>query len=252
MFLLVERQALIRSRLDEEGRVLAGTLARELLVSEDTIRRDLRLLAAEGACKRVYGGAVALLPAGSSLDQRRSEERERKAVLAAAAATIPEPGNLVFIDAGSTNLALAEALPRDKGLTVATNAPAVAAALQDLPVFMIGGQLDQHTGACLGASALESLANLRPDICFVGVCGTDAGGSMTAYSAEDAAFKRRLVAQSRTVVVMLTNEKLGEPASYGISGPETVDVVVVERNCSSQALTVFRHGRTRIVRAGKA
>ncbi len=251
MFLLAERHALIRQRLDGDGRVLAGTLARELLVSEDTIRRDLRLLAAEGACRRVYGGAVALAAADSPIDRRQREGLERKAALATAGAVIPDAGSLVFIDAGSTNLALAQALPRDRGLSVATNAPSIAAVLYDMPVFLVGGQLDQHTGACLGASALECLSNLRPDVSFIGVCGTDLEGATTAFSAEDAAFKRRLVAQSDSIVAMLTNEKFGAPAPYRITGTRALDVLVVERDCPPEALVPFKQARARVVRAGK-
>ena len=251
MYLLAERHALIQGRLEEDGRVLADNLAGEFLVSEDTIRRDLRLLAAKGVCRRVYGGAVAITSADSPLGQRQNEDRERKAALAIAARSIPEPGSLVFIDAGSTNQALARALPRDRRLTVATNSPAVAAALLDLPVFMVGGQLDQHTGACLGASALESLSNLRPDVSFIGVCGIDSTGGTSAFSAEDAAFKRRLVAQSSSVAVMATNEKLGSPAPFGIAGRESVSFLVVEHDCPDHQLEGFGEARAHVVRAGK-
>ncbi|RVO99285.1 DeoR/GlpR transcriptional regulator, partial [Sinorhizobium meliloti] len=54
--LLRERKSLIQERLRTEGRVLAVDLAREFGVSEDTIRRDLREMAAAGLCERVYGG----------------------------------------------------------------------------------------------------------------------------------------------------------------------------------------------------
>ena len=56
--LLRERQGIIRKRLAEEGRVIAADLAQEFRISEDTIRRDLREMAAAGFCRRVYGGAL--------------------------------------------------------------------------------------------------------------------------------------------------------------------------------------------------
>ena len=45
----------IESRLQRGLSVYATGLAKEFLVSEDAIRRDLRALAAEHKCKRVYG-----------------------------------------------------------------------------------------------------------------------------------------------------------------------------------------------------
>ena len=68
--LLGERQALIRTRLDLSGRVIAADLAQELGVSEDTIRRDLREMASAGLCRRVYGGALRLSPSTTSMNER--------------------------------------------------------------------------------------------------------------------------------------------------------------------------------------
>ena len=56
--LLDERQTRIQQLLEQSGRVLASELAESFGVSEDTIRRDLREMAAAGLCKRVYGGAL--------------------------------------------------------------------------------------------------------------------------------------------------------------------------------------------------
>src|SRR5690349_184638 len=48
----------IAGRLSAGQPVVAAALATEFGVSEDAIRRDLRALAAEGRCRRVYGGAL--------------------------------------------------------------------------------------------------------------------------------------------------------------------------------------------------
>src|SRR5476651_532216 len=129
--LLQERHALILERLRADGRVLAPELAAWLKVSEDTIRRDLRDLAAAGLCQKVYGGALRLplppAPNDGTLSQRRDHRAAAKSRLAQAAATLIAPGSLVFIDAGSTNLGIAAALP-DVPLTVVANAPAPASA----------------------------------------------------------------------------------------------------------------------------
>ncbi len=115
--------------MTQDGRVLAADLARHFRTSEDTIRRDLRDLAAAGRCRRVYGGALPLSPAAGPLAQRQRIAPDRKRLLGRAAAGLVSPGQVVLIDSGSTNLQVAEHLPQDIDLTVVTNAPAVAAAL---------------------------------------------------------------------------------------------------------------------------
>src|ERR1700729_2455516 len=124
--LLDARHRLIRKRLASEGRVLAADLARDLGTSEDTIRRDLRELAALGACRRVYGGALSISPASGTFAERQTQDNDRKAALAREAAKLAAPGQIVFLDAGSTNLAIAWAPPHGAQMTLVTKSPAIA------------------------------------------------------------------------------------------------------------------------------
>ena len=126
-----ERQHGILQRLRSRGRVVAAELSAEFAVSEDSIRRDLRELAARGLCKRVYGGALPLSAAAAPLQQRRGEQVGRKLALARKAATLVREGQVLLIDTGSTNAAIASSLPERMGLTVITNAPDIALALYE-------------------------------------------------------------------------------------------------------------------------
>ena len=108
--------------------MLAGELAARFGVSEDTVRRDLRELAKAGECRRVYGGAVAPAPYAGFVRPAQRSAAEAKARLADAAVKLLSPRQTLFIDASTTNIAIARAIPRDIELTVATNAIGVAAA----------------------------------------------------------------------------------------------------------------------------
>src|SRR5258705_10241128 len=107
------RRDQIAGRLDAGLPVVAAELAIEFSVSEDAIRRDLRALAAEGRCRRVYGGALPLSKAMAPMAARMEEARDRKQALARKAASLVKPGQFVFVDSGSTNLALVSCLPED-------------------------------------------------------------------------------------------------------------------------------------------
>lgn len=232
--LLLERQAEIRRRLGE-GRVIAAALAEEFRVSEDTIRRDLRELAAEGACIRVYGGA---LPApvkapDTPLTERLNSGLEAKRRLAFAMTGFVERGMTVFLDAGSTNLAAARLLPDNLDLTVATHAPHIAAVILDRPgirLFMIGGKVDAKVGAAVGTQALRQMEALRPDIAFVGACAIDGAAGVSAFDADDAAFKQLLVHQSRLKLVAAVNEKVGTVAPHPVLPVTVFDSIFVEKS----------------------
>jgi DeoR/GlpR family transcriptional regulator of sugar metabolism len=117
------RRDVILGRLAQGQSVAAVALALEFEVSEDAIRRDLRALAAEGRCRRVYGGALPLSKATAPMAARMEEARDRKQALARRAVSVVEPGQFVFLDSGSTNLALVSCLPEAFELTIATSPP---------------------------------------------------------------------------------------------------------------------------------
>ena len=117
----------IENRLKRGLPVSATALAEEFLVSEDAVRRDLRALAAEGKCKRVYGGAIPLSPEGGPLEHRLLNDVHEKRALSLAALSLLSEASTVFLDSGSTNLALAREIPLDRPLTVVTNSISIAA-----------------------------------------------------------------------------------------------------------------------------
>src|SRR3984957_4078652 len=131
----------IESRLLRGLPVNATALAKEFLVSEDAIRRDLRALAAEGKCKRVYGGGLPISPDGAPFEHRLLKDSKEKRALALGALTLVSEASTVFLDSGSTNLSLAREMP-DRSLTIATNSISIASALLDrknFKVIVLGG-----------------------------------------------------------------------------------------------------------------
>ena len=228
-----ERQQWILQRLRSHGRVVAVELAAEFEVSEDSIRRDLRELAAQGLCKRVYGGALPMPVVVQPLKQRRVEHTARKQALARKAATLVREGQVLLIDAGSTNAAIAAALPERRGLTVVTNAPDVALALLDREGFaiqLIGGRVDPRIGGTVGAQAVQELQRIRADLCFPGACALDVEGGLWGFDGEESLFKRAMVEASGETVVVATRDKLGTVATHRVAGLAEVQHLVVEHD----------------------
>src|SRR5580765_6111244 len=113
MMMTTERKRLLLERLGRDRRIVAKDLSLELDLSEDTIRRDLRELAAEGLLQRVHGGALPASPTVANLAARRSMGTEEKRRLGRKAATLIARKQRVFIDGGTTHIELVRALPLD-------------------------------------------------------------------------------------------------------------------------------------------
>ena len=247
-----ERQQIIFDRLTQRGRVLAGDLAREFGTSEDTIRRDLREMAAAGKCRRVYGGALPLSPASGPLAARLAEAPERKAALGRAAAALVQRGQIVFFDAGSTNSAIARALPAGLDVTVATNAPDIAADLVGKPgveLIVIGGRVDPRCGAALGARAMRDAREIRVDLAFLGACAVDAEAGVAAFDAEEAEFKRLIVERAKAVAAAVTTDKLGTAAPFAVAPTSRLTHLVVEADAAESALAPLRRAGVLVYRA---
>lgn len=245
------RRDLIAARLAEGQSVASVQLAAEFGVSEDAIRRDLRALAADGLCRRVYGGALPL--SVRPLSARLGEGVEAKRALAARAATLVERGDLIFLDAGSSHVALVDALPEDFGLTVATNSVDVAAAVmgrQDLDLLMIGGAVDAAIGGAVDAVAIEAVTRLAFDLSFIGVCGVSAEEGVGALNHADAIFKRAVMATSRRRVALVTSDKFEARAPYRIGPARCFSLFVVEQDAAEAFVADLVKAGAEVVSAG--
>ncbi len=236
-----ERQQRIRARLAERGRVLAVELAEEFGVSEHTIRRDLGDLVAAGVCKRVYGGAVVVSPAGGDIARRSVENTDAKDALGRGGAALMRAGQCVFLDAGTTNLAIARSIDPNLTLTVATNSPAIAQVLMaSKEVILLGGRINPATGGALGVTAVQQLQQMYFDQCFLGVCALDAREGLSVFEFDDAEFKRAAIARSGHVSLAVTSEKLSSIARYAVASSEQVGTVVVEHDAPQERLASLR------------
>jgi DeoR/GlpR family transcriptional regulator of sugar metabolism len=233
------RRDVILGRLAQGHSVVAAALALEFEVSEDAIRRDLRALAAEGRCRRVYGGALPLSKAMAPMAARMEEARDRKQALARKAASLVKPGQFVFIDSGSTNLALVSCLPEDFELTIATNSIDIAAAAlrrSDLRLIMVGGDVNHNVGGCVDAQATLSLTKMNVDLGVIGACAVSPATGVSAYELSDATFKRTLLAASRKRLVVATDEKLAARAPHRVAELKDIDTFVLEHDADTDAL----------------
>jgi DeoR/GlpR family transcriptional regulator of sugar metabolism len=216
-----ERKIWLLDRLLGTGRLVATDLAAELGLSEDTIRRDLRDLAADGRLVRVHGGALPASPTQVPLAQRMGMQAEAKARLGLAGAGLIRDGQVVILDGGTTHLALVAALPSDLRCTVVTHSPGIAAALErcaGVEVILFGGRLFRHSMVALGAAVVAGYQGLQADLCFLGVTGVRADTGLTTGDAEEAALKRMMLAASAEVVVLATLDKLGAVSPWRVAG----------------------------------
>lgn len=247
-----ERRQTIARRLLRGEAVVAAALAEEFAISDDAIRRDLRALAQDGLCRRVYGGALPVSPASTTMAVRSREDIARKRALAQAANALVRPGQTLFLDTGSTNLQLATLLPSLPGLRVVTNSIPVAAALMartDLSLVVIGGTANPAAGGCVDAHAIAEVRRCRVDLAFLGACAVSMREGLGGFDMADVDFKRTLLDISAAVALMLTNAKVETAAPFRICATGRVDHYVLEADAPPSFVSALRRSPSSVTLA---
>jgi DeoR/GlpR family transcriptional regulator of sugar metabolism len=229
--LAAERRDHLIGLLTREGKIVAKDVAAELGISEDSVRRDLRDLAAEGLCQRVYGGALPVSPAVVDYAARHAVAPDGKRKVAATAARLVRPGGALILDGGTTALAVAHALPHDVACTVITHSPTIAAALLDHPraeLYLLGGRVFKHSAVACGAAAVEAAQNVSADLFLLGVTGVHPEAGLTTGDAEEAAMKRALAARAADTYVLASSEKIGTASRFRVLPWEKVSGLITD------------------------
>jgi len=238
-----ERKSHILDVLRRDRRIVAKSLSQSLGLSEDTIRRDLRELAADGLLQRVHGGALPASPAVADVTGRWKVSPDAKLQIARIAASMVRPGQVVILDGGTTAIQMARHLAPDLKATVVTHSPSVAVELAShagVEVELIGGRFFKHSIVSVGAVAIEAIARVRADTYFMGVTGIHAELGLTTGDPEEAAIKRALSRQAGETVVLASREKLGAASPFVIFPLSEVDALIVEDNVPEELIEPYR------------
>jgi DeoR family fructose operon transcriptional repressor len=249
-----ERQHAIAALVAERGRVSVAAVAEEFGVTTETVRRDLALLERSGTLRRVHGGAVpagALTLAETGLLERHGTHSERKRKMAAAALDLlPGLDGSVVLDGGSSTAALAEVLPGDRRLFVATNSVPIAARLASgtgITLHVLGGRVRGLTQTAVGETPIRALADLRVDVAFIGTNGVSATYGFTTPDEAEAATKRAMIRAAQRIVVLADSSKLGREHLVRFAAVDDVDVLVTDDGADPRTLAELENTGVEVV-----
>jgi DeoR/GlpR family transcriptional regulator of sugar metabolism len=235
-------QAILRL-VAARDRVSIADLSQRLRVSEMTIRRDLAALDAEGALRRVRGGAV---PVASGSYEPPFAARAKlnpaaKRDIAVAAAKLVSDGETVILDGGTTGAAIAgELLGRD--ITVCTPSLRVADVLSGsstVRVMIPGGIVRPGERTLIGPAALRIFEDHRFDVYLMTVSGIHITAGLTEWNLDDAAVKRAALAAASRCIVSCDATKFGKTAFGRICPVEQADIIVTDAALPAEQRTVF-------------
>jgi DeoR/GlpR family transcriptional regulator of sugar metabolism len=226
-----QRKQLILDRLKQHGQVIAKDLSAELELSEDTIRRDLRELAATGLLQRVHGGALPASPATANFATRETLASQTKIALGKKAAASIQNGQVILLDGGTTNTQLVRHLAPNLKATIITHSPSIAVELvsfEQIEVILLGGKLFKHSIVTTGAAAIQAISQIQADTFFMGVTAIHAKHGLSTGDLEEAHIKRALMNSAAETIVLASSEKIGAVSAYRIAALEGISELITD------------------------
>jgi DeoR family fructose operon transcriptional repressor len=227
-----ERRGLILERLRAEGRADAASIAEELGVTGETVRKDLLALDQLGLLRRVHGGAVPVgrLTYEPAVSMRTGFIDEKTRIAKAALRHLPAGGS-VLLDAGSTTGRLAAMFPHDKELTVYTNTLSIAIGLLDRPlltVHTLGGRVRPLTEAEVDDWASRSLSEINVDVAFLGANAISVDRGLTTPDPAEAAVKKLMLESARRRVLLADHSKFGCVSNCKHADLADIDLLITD------------------------
>lgn len=226
-----ERYDRILEILEEETYTHSEDLAQRLYVSMPTMRRDLAELQKRGLIIRSHGGAKKLSSEHTvtPLDFRKSQNYAQKRKIAKEAASHICDGDIVFIDASTTALNMADFIDEKKGITVVTNGIPLSIALTEkgIKTYSTGGEIQKSSLGYAGSFAQNFVRNFNYDICFFSVCALSTEGQICDTSVEENLVRKAAILNSKKSMFLCDKSKIGLTAPYNLITADEIDCIII-------------------------
>ncbi len=238
----IRRQAILQE-LNENGRVFVTELSQKLGATPVTIRTDLDTLAMEGRLERIQGGAISVNPKGNHQNGEDARNivcwEEKKAIAQEVAARIQD-GDTLFINSGTTSLAVAQALSKKRRLNVVTNSLAVAGCLarvKTIRVILLGGEYNTDYAFTYGGDAMEQLQRYQSEWSILSVDGVDSAEGLTTYHAEEALIDKMMMSRAHRVIIVADHRKIGKAGFSRIQEVNERLCLITDSGCDQSVLS---------------
>lgn len=226
-----ERQEKIHLLLQEHGHLTVSELAQQFDVSEMTIRRDLKALAALGLVQREHGRALcAQTPSDARFFSRLGEAEREKTAIGRLAAELIAEGESVILDAGTTTLAVAQWL--HKPCVVITNMLPIASVLANsseaITVLVAGGEVRGTTHALVGPMTRAGFTGFNADKVFLAATGVSIERGLSTNNMMESEVKQAMLATARQVILVAHSEKFGKVYYHTFAHWDKVHTVITD------------------------
>lgn len=236
-----ERKKLIQRQVNIHTRLMFADLVKLIDVSEDTIRRDVNELAEEGQVIRIKGGVMSA--AYHYGHDSETYAKSDKLIIAEKAVHLLKDDMIVLIGGGTTAREFIKKIPPNFRATFITVNVLTAVALLDKPLIktiIIGGQVSAYSQMTVSGEVFEYLANIKADLCILGINAIDSNSGLTDSDWETIQVKKAMIKAADKVAVLTISEKMNSVMQMKIADITDIDFLITELPPDSPELQGYR------------
>lgn len=235
-----QRREQIQDYLTTHKIVRTVDLCNLLDASEATVRRDLEWLEQEGILERTHGGAalsqrMVFEPEYQHRVQLHPEEKRSIGLLAA---SLIEPGDIVFINSGTTTTQVIQHIPSNSEITVFTNnlnatLEMVAPGYQ---YYLVGGEYQSRSRSLSGRFAIENLKQVYANKAILGVDGFSLKHGCTVPTLSEAEVVRQMIERTLGQIILVADHsKWGVVSNFPVATINEIDILVTDEQLDKAA-----------------
>lgn len=240
-----ERHEKIIEKIKSEGKITVSFITEKYGISDESARRDLRLLEQKGLCKRTHGGAIRLQqvsvwpPANRNFEKMTIFPNYRE--IAKIAVENIKENDIVYITSGSFGYIIVSMLPKDFHYTVVVNTVDLGKELrgfENVDVYVVGGKM-RRSGSLVDSLAIDFVSKMHFDVCFITGSGLTAEFGLSNGSDETASFQRAVIKNSRKKFLLLPGSKIGVDSFIKVCDADAFDAIITDWECVEDAISAL-------------
>lgn len=248
-----ERHQEIVDAIKTNGKITVAEITSRYGISDESARRDLRLLEQKGVCKRTRGGAISAQQIGIRPPENRDFEKmpvfdNYREISRVAASKIRE-NDTVYLTGGSFGHIMVSFLPRDIRYAVVVNSVDIGKELRgfdNIDVYITGGKM-RRSGSLVDSLANQFVSRLHFDLCFITGAGLTADFGLSNGTDETAAFQRTVIKNSRKKYLVIPSSKVGTDSFIKVCDVDVFDYIITDWDCVEDQIAAIEEKGVEVI-----
>lgn len=228
-----DRLLSIRQYVQSMKKVSVAELSQNCSVTEETIRRDLDKLEADGLITRTHGGAIwnsGIQKEGVHFYRRMAKHIKEKQDIARKVIKLLEGKQTIIADSSTTVMETLKLIVDKEDISVVTNSTEVFREFQQSPIKIIstGGEFNKKSLSLQGQPAKNNIVKYNVDLALMSCKGLSIEKGVQDSNEEEAEIKKLMLEQAEKVALLADSSKFNQTAFVSLIELKSVNYIITD------------------------